>query len=80
MIQDYLDFVRLHKEFVLGVKSMAYQRKKNGRTPFFEKEAERFQLRIVDPMDAAWRRMGPFDQIAWLGEEENKRGKKCKSA
>lgn len=76
--QDYYDFVRLHKEFVLGVKSMAYQLKKSGKTPAFQKELERFNARIVDPMDAAWQRMGPFEQIAWNLEEKQKRGTACR--
>ena len=41
---------------MIGTKSLNYHRTK-GKTPFYAKELERFKLKIVDPMDAAWLRL-----------------------
>lgn len=51
------DFRRLWREFVIGTKSLSYQLNKNGSTPFFAKERDRFVEKIVNPMDAAWLRL-----------------------
>lgn len=58
------DFLKLWKEFVIGTTSLNYHRRK-GRTPFYEKERERFTKRIVEPMDAAWRQLGLADRAAF---------------
>ena len=48
------EFKAFWREFVIGTKSLNYHLRKGGRTPFYRKEADRFQEKIVDPMDAAW--------------------------
>ena len=56
------EFRRLWREFVIGTKSLNYHLSKGPKTPFYHKEADRFVANIVDPMDAAWRRLSADEQ------------------
>ena len=63
------EFKSLWREFVLGTRSLIYHRQKGGRTPFYAKELERFNIKIVDPMNASWSRLTPSERAQFELEE-----------
>ena len=63
------EFKRLWREFVLGTRSLMYHRQKSGRTPFYAKELDRFNTKIVDPMNAAWIKLTDAERSQFELEE-----------
>lgn len=57
------EFKKLWKEFILGTRSLNYRLKKEGKSPYFIQEWERFKKRIVEPMDATWRALPEFEKL-----------------
>lgn len=78
MNQERLEeFRKIWKQWDLGVQSMMYQLKKNGRTPAFLREQEKFEKGITAKMDEAWRRLAPFEQETfWAEKKGGKNGKR----
>lgn len=59
------DFRKIHKEWMLGVKSMVYQSKKGRIGPG---DLERFK-RLEQKMEDVWAQVPPFDKAVFLSEK-----------
>lgn len=79
MSQQLDDFKKIFKEWELGVRSMVYQHHKGGRTAAFEREAKKFEEGLTARLDAAWRKLPPFDQETFVRDREAERRQRVKA-
>lgn len=80
MTESLAEFKTLFNEWELGVRSLVYRHAKAAGTPAFASEVKRFEDGLTAKMDAAWRRLSPFQQAEFIEEREVERKRRAKRA